>query len=31
LNAIGLRSSDWFNNGSGDPVTLDDGTTTTYG
>ena len=31
LNAIGLRSSDWFNNGSGDPVTLEDGTTTTYG
>lgn len=30
LNAIGLRSSDWFNNGSGDPVTLN-GTTTTYG
>ena len=35
LNAIGLRASDWFNDGSGDPVTvtLDDGTqqTTTYG
>ena len=31
LNAIGLRSSDWFNNGSGDPVTLENGTTTTYG
>ena len=31
LNAIGLRSSDWFNNGSGDPITLKNGKTTTYG
>lgn len=35
LRKLGLRYSDWFNNGSGDPVivTLDDGTqrTTTYG
>lgn len=35
LKKLGLRYSDWFNNGSGDPVTvtLDDGTqvNTTYG
>lgn len=31
LRKLGIRASDWFNNGSGDPVTLNDGTTTTYG
>lgn len=31
LNAIGLRASDWFNNGSGDIFTADDGNEYTYG
>lgn len=31
LNAIGLRSSDWFNNGSGDKFIADDGKEYTYG
>ena len=31
LNAIGLRSSDWFNNGSGDTFIADDGKEYTYG
>ncbi len=31
LNLIGLKYEDYFSNGSEDPVTLTDGTTTTYG
>ena len=31
LNSIGLRASDWFNNGSGDKFVADDGKEYTYG